>query len=73
MIDVIQYISNIENEPDLGISEKIDVNKKSPIQIPNMSRQYLGRLFYKLGFKVGAEIGIERGYILNNYVMRIPI
>jgi len=61
MIDVIQYISNIENEPSLGISEKIDVNKKSPIQIPNMNRQHLGRLFYKLGFKTGAEIGIERG------------
>lgn len=36
--------------------------KKSPVEIPNVGRdEDLTGLFSELGFKVGAEIGIERG------------
>lgn len=39
----------------------LDLNKKSPIEIPNIGRGNLGGLFKELGFMVGAEIGVERG------------
>lgn len=32
-----------------------------PIQIPNIGRDDLARLFAELGFRVGAEIGIKQG------------
>lgn len=42
---------------------KLNVNQKhQPIEIPNTTRVDLARLFFELGFKVGAEIGVERGY-----------
>lgn len=40
---------------------KLDINKRSPIEIPNFGRDQLGGLFYGLGFTVGAEIGTEQG------------
>lgn len=35
--------------------------KRMPIVIPNMGRDDLAELFAELDFKVGAEIGVERG------------
>lgn len=39
----------------------LDLEKKSPIEIPNTNRVTLARLFGELRFGVGAEIGVERG------------
>jgi predicted O-methyltransferase YrrM len=35
---------------------------RSPIEIPDMDRIELAALFSDLGYKVGAEIGVERGF-----------
>lgn len=32
-----------------------------PIEIPNANRDDLAKLFSELGFKIGAEVGVERG------------
>lgn len=40
----------------------LDINKRRmPIEIPNVGRKDLARLFAELGFKVGAEIGVAFG------------
>lgn len=39
----------------------LDLNQKSPIEIPNVGRIDLVRWFRELGFKRGAEIGVENG------------
>ena len=52
-MDALKYISN---------KYDLDLNKASPIEISNMGRDNLTQLFAELGFKVGAEIGTERGY-----------
>jgi hypothetical protein len=39
----------------------LDGDKKCPIEIPNVGRNDLAKLFGELNFKVGAEIGVERG------------
>lgn len=39
----------------------LDPAARTPIEIPNVGRDDLARLFGELGFKRGAEIGIERG------------
>ena len=39
----------------------LDVNGHAPTEIPNMNRDGLAGIFAKLGYKVGAEIGVERG------------
>jgi hypothetical protein len=40
---------------------KLDLNSQSPIEIRNVGRDSLPHIFKELGFKVGAEIGVERG------------
>lgn len=40
---------------------KLDTNQKGPIEIPDASREDLAKLFAELGFKIGAEIGVEKG------------
>ena len=40
---------------------KIDLNKKSPIEIPDVGRDNLAHLFAELGYKRGVELGVERG------------
>ncbi len=32
-----------------------------PIEVPNLGREVLGKWFKEFGFRVGAEIGVERG------------
>ena len=39
----------------------IDLNKESPIEIPNAGRDDLAKLFNELDFKTGAEIGVASG------------
>ena len=39
----------------------LDANAKSPLLIPHVSRDDLAGLFHELGFKSGAEIGVEKG------------
>lgn len=39
----------------------LNINVRSPIEIPNIGRDNLPELFKELGFKVGAEIGVYRG------------
>ena len=40
---------------------KLDLTQRSPIEIPDTGRATLAALFGELGYKVGAEIGTERG------------
>ncbi len=40
---------------------KLDLQHPSPIEIPNVGRNTLAALFGELGFKVGAEVGTEKG------------
>ena len=42
----------------------ISSNEKLPIEIPNAGRKDLAKLFHKLDFKVGVEVGVERGRYL---------
>lgn len=37
------------------------VGRRMPVEIPNVGRDDLARLFAELGFKVGAEIGVQQG------------
>lgn len=39
----------------------LDLSKPSPIEIPNVGRDILGHWFRDLDFRVGAEIGVEKG------------
>ncbi len=39
----------------------IDLSQSNPIEIRNAGRGTLASLFKELGFKVGAEVGVERG------------
>ena len=39
----------------------LDLNQKSPIEIPNFGRDQLAQLFAELGFNEGVEIGVESG------------
>jgi len=45
----------------VGRNFNIDVNQPSPIEIPNVNRKELAKLFRRLNFRVGAEIGVESG------------
>jgi len=37
----------------------LNPNQRSPIEIPNQNRYHLAHLFNELGYKTGAEIGVE--------------
>lgn len=54
-LDTVNYIMK---EYDIFTGEPI---KKFPIEIPNVDRVSLSRLFAELGFKKGVEIGVEQG------------
>jgi len=45
----------------VGRNFNIDLNQPSPIAIPNVNRKDLAKLFRRLNFRVGAEIGVESG------------
>ena len=45
----------------VGRNFNIDLNQPSPIEIPNVNRKDLAKLFRRLNFRVGAEIGVESG------------
>ena len=57
----LDYLTRIENNEYLGIFEKIDLNQKSPIELPKMTRKNLARLFRHLRFRIGVEVGVEKG------------
>ena len=40
---------------------KLDCSGKMPVEIPETTRNDLGDIFRELGFKTGAEIGVESG------------
>ena len=44
----------------LATRHDLDLTQRSPIEIPNIGRDGLARLFYLLGYADGAEIGVER-------------
>lgn len=50
-MDALNYIIN---------KYSLDVNVKQPVNIPDMTRVDLANLFFELGYKRGAEIGVER-------------
>lgn len=46
------------------VLDKYDLNidRKSPVEIPNVGRDDLAALFAELGFVRGVEVGVERGF-----------
>lgn len=52
MIDALSYIAAKWN---------LDLSAKSPIEIPNVTREDLAVLFHELGVRKCAEIGVESG------------
>lgn len=57
----LDYLASIEHDPYLGILEPINLNRKPPIYLRHMRRVHLARLFERLGYKKGAEIGVAKG------------
>jgi len=51
---------------------KIDDKQKSPIKLKFSRFHELPKLFRKLGFKVGAEIGVSTGYYSKVLCVRVP-
>jgi len=45
----------------IAVNFNIDLNQPSPIAIPNVNRKDLAKLFRRLNFRAGAEIGVESG------------
>lgn len=43
------------------IGKKIDLKQKSPIEIQGMNREDLAKMFNDLEFRVGVEVGVEKG------------
>jgi hypothetical protein len=39
----------------------LDINRKPPINIPNINRTIMAQILFELGFTVGAEIGVAEG------------
>jgi len=58
---VHEFIATRENNDYLGILEKVDLNQKPPIILPHMNRKKMSRLFRKLGYRTGVEIGVYKG------------
>jgi hypothetical protein len=57
----------------IGRKCNLDLNAKSPIDIPDFSRwDNLPVLFRELGFRVGAEIGVEQGVYSERLCKLIP-
>jgi len=50
----------------------LDITGKLPIEIPNMGREQLAQLFKTLGYKVGAEIGVDKGYYSETICINNP-
>ena len=50
----------------------LDLTRPSPIEVPNVGRQSLMRLYHKLGFKTGVEVGTERGIFAKLICELIP-
>jgi hypothetical protein len=61
-MDTLEYILQKYN---------LDRNKRSPISIME-GREALPQLFLELGFKVGAEIGTEKGKFAERFCTTIP-
>lgn len=53
MVSTLDYITN---------KYKITIGSQYIIDIPNMGRDDMAKLFKELNFNEGAEIGVERGY-----------
>lgn len=58
------------------IPKKFDINfddsTPMPIEIPNFGRNQLAALFNELEFKIGAEIGVEKGTYSETLCKAIP-
>ena len=56
------------------IAEKysVEIKGKALVEIPNMDRNDLPELFNELGYRVGAEIGVERGKYSKVLLSGIP-
>jgi len=50
----------------------IDLRWKSPIMVPNMSRQLMAETLHELGFTTGAEIGVAEGVHAEILCQNIP-
>lgn len=50
----------------------LDLRLPSPIEIPNYGRFNMPELFNELGFKIGAEIGVEKGNYLEALCKGMP-
>lgn len=58
----METLANLRDRPDLGIVDPVDIDGRSPIVLPDMSRTNLACLFGELGYRKGAEVGVFRGY-----------
>lgn len=54
MVDTLQFIND-------KFRLEYDKKTKLPIQIPDFGRDQLAVLFKELGFKIGVEIGVQKG------------
>lgn len=52
--DTLQKIHQKFNIP-------LEMPKHMPIEIPNIGRDGMAAFFHELGFKIGAEVGVEKG------------
>lgn len=51
---------------------KLNPDQRQPVEIPNTDRNTLASLFGELGFKMGAEIGVELGIYAETLCKRNP-
>lgn len=58
LMSTLERVLDYSNLDATGLAEH---TRKMPIEIPGMTRDKLGDLFRFLGFKEGAEVGVERG------------
>lgn len=56
------------------LAERYSLNMDGPrpIEIPNVGRDILGHWFKEFGFRVGAEIGVERGFFSRELLRAHP-
>ena len=60
-MEALELLATIESDPQLGILSPVDFSQRMPIILPKMDRFHLCRLFHRLGYEVGVEIGVCKG------------
>jgi len=58
----LDYMASIEHNNYLGILQRLDLSKGPRIEIPHMTRKKMSRLFRKMGYRTGIEVGVYKGH-----------